>query len=470
VRRPWALGLLALVLLALVLTGAGLGPGRDYPPVPVSRWSSVQAVALDQEWYCAVGTATPSGSAQAELVLFNGSAHPLTGQITVYSNAHSSTARRTFRLGPWTTTSVPEQSILSGPFVAATVTFDGGGGSAEQQVSGTLGSSVTPCAAEPSPRWYFATGSTRTGASLVTALFNPFPEEALANLSFSDDQGLLAPADFQGILVPGHSLVTVDVGSHVLQSSDIATAVSVRVGRLVASQLQLDAIPGQLALTVVTGAPQPAPRWYLPDNVLAPGVSDVLHLYNPGTGPSRATVRISLAQGRAAPFHVSVGPGSELVLNLGRQARIPTEDPFSIEVDTEGPGLVVERGVVAVPPSGRSGSASMFPATAPWRVWQLGAGGVSAHLDEWLILLDPGTRPARVSVQWATGGSIAAVPGLPAFTVPAHGRVAIRLAQHLHSANLSLMVTSSAPVVVERDLYRVDQPGISLGLGIPVGG
>jgi len=466
-RRP-ALTLVSVVLAVMAVAGWRLDSGAGFLAPTAPAVTTVMGSASDQEWYCSVATAVSGGQAAGEIVLANSGGSTLTGTVTVYGNQGQPPAARAFTLTPWSRAVLGEQPVLRAPFAAATVVFHGGGGAAEQEISGPLGVSVTSCASRPSAAWYFATGTTQPGASLVVALFNPFPENALADLSFADPQGLSAPAEFQGIFVPSGGLVTIDVGQHVVQVNDIATTVRVRVGRLVASELQLDAIPNQAGLSLVLGAPAPASTWYLPDGVEARGVSESLHLYNPSAGAAGVTIDLNLARGQAAPFQLSVPGGSEAVVDLAGQTRIPLDDPYDVVVRARGAPVVVERTVAAVSPSTRTGAASMLGAPAAARMWLMGAGGASQNQDEWIDIFDPGRRAATVTLSYLAGGSDPALAGLGTITVPAGGRSALRLGDHIQLADLSVLVASSVPVVVERDLYQVGSIGIAIALGEPV--
>lgn len=468
-RKPF-LAVLSAVLAAGVVAGWQSGPGAGYPPASPPGPAAVQRTAADSEWYCSVGTAVTGGQAGGEIVLANAGASTLTGTVEIYGNQGGPSRSRAFSLPPWSRAVLGEQAVLGAPFVAATVVFDGSGGGADQEVVGPLGESVSPCATAPSSDWYFAAGTTQTGASLVTALFNPFPEDALADLSFSDGQGPSAPADFQGVFVPAHSLVTVDVGQHVVQTDDIATTVHARVGRLVASQLQLDAIGGQAGMSLVLGAPGPARRWYLPDGVVASGVSEAVHLYNPTGSQERVSVALDLAKGEAQPFEIPLAPGAESVLELAGQTRVPLNDPYDAVVTSAGGPVVAERTVVAASPSTRTGTAAMMGSLVPSRRWLLVAGGATPGQDEWLDIYDPGTRPAKVEVAYLNQGSLEPVPGLGAVVVPPGGRSALRLGDHIQLADLSIEVDAAVPVVVERDLYEVGSRGISIAIGDPISG
>lgn len=463
--------ILALVLAAMVVmtvAGARLSAAPAFPPAPPPGLPVVRSNAVNQVWYCALGTGVTGGQADAVLALANPGPATVRGIVTVYPN-QGHVGRRPFTLGPWSRALLREASVAPGPFVAATVSFTGGGGAVDQQVSGPLGTSATGCATSPSPNWYFADGTTQTGASLVVGLFNPFPEGALADLSFADNQGPARPAAFQGIYVAPHSLLSVDVGQHVVEVPDIATTVRVRVGRLVASELQLDGAAGRQAVSLNTGAPAPQHRWLLPDGVVAPGVGDQIHVYDPGPSPAQVEVRLRLTRGTAAPFELRLDPGSETSLDLARQPRVPYNDPYWVQVTAAGGAVVVQRRVTAGPPSSRLGTAGMLAAPSVARAWVLAAGGTTATQDEWVEVLDPGSRPATVRFM-SLSGAPTAVPGLTSLVVPPGGRAAVRVGGHFGTPYLSLLVRSSRSVVVERDLYQVGAPGVSLALGEPLEG
>jgi hypothetical protein len=468
-RRAGLAGIVA-VLLALTLGGWRL---QAAPPGPaagagVPTAGRVATSGGSHAWYCAGATAVKSGQADGTVVLANSGPAVLRGTATFYANQSGpgtpAPVSRPVAIGPYARASLRIGDVLAAPFAAATVVFLGPGGSAELQVSSALGTAAAPCATAPSGQWYLAAGTTKDGASDLLALFNPFPEDAIADLSFADDSGPEAPAGFQGIFVPGRSLVMVDLGSHLIEQGAVSATVGVRVGRLVAAGLQLDSIPGQVGLSVVTAAPAPAPAWWLPAGVVGPGLAEQVHVYDPTGAPARVTVEVHLARGQAAPFHLDLDPGSQQVLDLSAQPRIPAGDDFSITVRSRGAPVVVERTVQAVPPAPRTGAAEMLASPGTARGWQVTAGGATSVQDEWLVVADPGPRPATIRVSYLDQGVERPVPDLGQVVVPAGGHTQLRLGDHLQVADLGLLVESDVPVVVERDLYQVKGVGVSLAI------
>ncbi len=84
----------------------------------------------------------------------------------------------------------------------------------DQQVDGPLGGASSPCATAGSSNWYFATGATLINASVGLSLLNPYPTDAVVDLSFTTDQGVEMPQQFQGLVVPADGLLPVNLGDH----------------------------------------------------------------------------------------------------------------------------------------------------------------------------------------------------------------------------------------------------------------
>jgi len=467
-RQPTRRGPLALIA-ALVVAGtvaASLLGSSGPPPAALDAVASSPARAQTTAWYCAGATTVAGGAADGTIVVADAGASPLHGTLTVVSNQGASAAM-SLGIGPFSSVAIHEADLLKAPFVAATVVLQGGHGAVEQQVSGPLGAASTPCASTTSPRWYFGAGSTVDGASLLIALYDPFPSDAIADLSFATDQGQTAPAEFQGIYVPARSVTMVDIGAHVVDRPVVAMTVSARSGALVAAKLQLDTVAGQKGLTLVTGAPTTAAVWRFPDGGLTPGVTDTYYLYNPNTAPAPVRVGVALTTGRAEPFRIEVGAQSVVALPANGETRIPKGDGYTVTARSSGPPIVVER-VVDYPGGARTGLGDLLGSPAAARHWVLAAGAADSTHDEWLVVANPQTDPVRLSVARLVGSTPTPVPGLDAVVVAPGARSALRLGDHLQGAFLPLIVTASAPVVVERDLYR-SGGGVSAAIGVALG-
>jgi hypothetical protein len=232
--RPRRRVILATIVAVLIVGGlidrAGASqPAASNPPpaLPVVAASS----SLSSSWFCG-GAHGPA--AAGTLIIANPTAGGQQATVTIVASMGPSPAPSSIAIPAGSRRAVRETVASSGAWVAATVTLDGGGGVVEQQLSGPLGTEVSPCATAGSTSWYFPSGTTLRNADDVVSLYNPYPANAIVDLSFVTNQGPEDPNDFQAILVPGGSVVPVDLGTHLRRRSSIATSVSVRAGQVVA--------------------------------------------------------------------------------------------------------------------------------------------------------------------------------------------------------------------------------------------
>ena len=453
-------GLVADRLPRSVAPGAA-GAGAGGMPV------AAPAASLSSTWFCAGATGTADGPADGTVVVANASDRELTGTVTVVPDQGDP---RTVPLtvGPRARAIVRQREIVSAHYVAALVEMDGGDVVVEHEVAGPLGLSTAPCASSASDRWYLAEGSTAREDNMLLALYNPFPEDAIVDLSFSTDQGRAVPSDFTGIVVRGGRLVVVDVGAHVRRRNNIATVVSARTGRLVVDRIQLRG-GATRGLSLALAAPSPGRTWYFPEGLVADGVTERYHLFNPTDTEAVVSIELALEEGAAEPFDLTIPPRDRLTVVASEEERIPRGVGHAATVRSlNGVPVVAERSVAAVAPAGRTGTADTLGARRTSRSWVLAAGGATDTLDEWVIVLNPGTASATVSVQGLAGGQMLAVEGLQNVAVPGGRRVAVRLTDHVKREDLALVVRSTIPVVVERGLYRIGAPGLALSSGVPL--
>src|SRR5674476_715809 len=122
--------------------------------------------------------------------------------------------------------------------VATSFVFAGGGVAANQVVTGTGGWSTAPCASQIATSWYFAGGSTTAGNALTLDLFNPTSTDAVINVSFLTNSGIITPSAYQGLVVPAGQIVAENVEDFVQNQPEIATLVSAQSTAIVADEVQ----------------------------------------------------------------------------------------------------------------------------------------------------------------------------------------------------------------------------------------
>jgi hypothetical protein len=131
--------------------------------------------------------------------------------------------------------------------------------------------------------------------------------------------------------------------------------------------------------------------------------------------------------------------------------------------------VVAERSVSAVPPASRLGRTDVLGGTRTARLWAFPWGAATATADQWVIVHNPGRAEARLSITALADGQAVPIEGLQDQVVPAGGRRAYRIGEHIQRDALSLVLRSDVAVVAERVLFVAGGgPGIADSLGIPL--
>ena len=449
------------------------------------------AGALSSTWFCPATTSVADGLADGRVVIANPANTVLTGLLTVIPS-DGPPVHAALTVDAHNRKSIRPGDFVHSAYAASLVQLDGAVGAVEQQIRGALGESVAPCATHASDHWYFAAGSTLAGRQLFVSLFNPFPADAIVDLTFATDTGPFTPAELQGVVVPGGGVTVIDLGQHVRRRQAISTTVVARRGQVVADKIELvgtkAATPG-VAVAPTTTAPRGSPAvgplkaavltlgvpvpgsgepWYFPDGVAATGIDERYELYNPTDHDADVSLTLLLEQGSADPFPLVVPAHDRLTFVVNQQNRIPNGVAHSAIVEsTNGVAFVAERIITATSPSTHAGISDLTGAPGGSAHWVFGAGAANDAQDEWLVAFNPGNGAIHLSVTAMLTGQVVAVEGLQNLEIGAGQRLAMRLGDHLSRGDLMVTVDADGPIVVERDLYRVGGPGISASLGIP---
>jgi hypothetical protein len=436
--------------------------GRDAMP------TAPPASSLSSTWYCAGGSGRADSPYAASVVVANPDDAPVKGTVTVVPDQGEPTTVP-LEVKASASTTVRLADVLPAEQAAALVDLGRGRAVVEQVVAGPAGTATSPCASAASTRWYFADGATAKDATLLLALYNPFPEDAIVDLSFSTDEGRAVPADFQGIVVPAGRIVVQDIGEHVRRREAVATEVTTRSGRLVAAQLQQRTAPGVAGVSVRLGAPTPDEVWYFPDGYTGDGIVEQFSVFNPTEREALVDVELTLDEGAAEPFELTVPPRDRVAVVTGQEERVPKGVGHAVVVrSVNGVPIVAERSVAATAPSNRQGRADVRGALRTARQWAFAAGAANPATDEWLVVYNPGPVAASFDVVGLADGQPLAIDGLQGLKVEGRRRLALRIGEKVQRDVLPVVVRSTRPVVVERALYAVPGPGLSDSIGIPL--
>src|SRR5207253_9988262 len=109
----------------------------------------------------------------------------------------------------------------------------------------------------------------------ILALFNPFPDDAVVDISFATDQGRAEPRAVQGLPVPAGSTVLVNAHDVVRRRAVAAASIVARTGRLVVDRLQaFDGSAGRSGISLTLAAARGANAWYFPDGLFQLGLTE----------------------------------------------------------------------------------------------------------------------------------------------------------------------------------------------------
>ena len=181
----------------------------------------------------------------------------------------------------------------------------GGGVAVEQTVVGRTGVSTSPCADRASSTWYLADGTTTADASLTLVLYNPFPDDAVVDISLTTVERTLQPPSLQGAVIPGQSVRIVDLGQQAQREEVVSTAVKGRGSRLVVGRIQSADNPARHGFMAGLAAAQAQQTWWIPDGDKGDGVSERLVVFNPGDLEASVEMSFLPAAGGGRPSPTS---------------------------------------------------------------------------------------------------------------------------------------------------------------------
>ncbi len=505
-QRAAPLLVITLGLVGLSIAGSLIGPFatsgylhasgiRPAGILATQLPASVPPGAVSSSWYCP-GAGGTNGSAEGSpagetVVLVNTTPGAVQGIVTAASS-DGPTSSSFMSLAAFGSATVDPARMVPGPYVASTFDFASGGVTATEEVMSPDGTVSTQCASSTSTRWYFSDGSTANGNQMLIGLYNPLGTDAVVNLAFSTDAGPSAPPRFQSIVVQARSLVMKDVGAFVQSRTQVATSVTVLAGSVVADELQLRAAVPHAQIGLCLGAPLTASSWYFPTTVDQPGMTVGFHLFNPGASAARVEVAISLTRGSAEPFILDVPAASEVTLPASSEVRIPVATAYSTEVSVlSGPGVVVQRSLLATKPSGYSGFSDETGAPSVAQKWLLSAEPLTFLTAELVGIEAPQGAPqaaggavprssasvtgapsalpaASVSVYQLVKGSWKPLKGLQHVAVQAGSPLVVRMNSYPRWYAGPLLISASASVVASQELYQVGVPAVTSTIGFPL--
>jgi len=386
--------LVAAAIVAAVRDDSASASSSDASALPVVE---VPAAGADSaSWFCAAGSSAKDGRADETLVLANVGSSPAAVNISVYSGtAGASPATRQLELDARSQTRVRVADIAAVAEPAVTVEARGGQVVVEHELEAFDDVATGPCARRGSSSWYFANGTTGKGFEQQLVLYNPYPDEAVADLVFITEEGVKRPEDLTGRSVPKRSRITIPVHEVVRRNDVVGVIVQTRTGRRVAERvITANGSDGPRGIAVSLGQPELATSFVVAEAVRSDANPDRLIVMNPSDSDS--TIEATVQPRNELSF-------SPLVTVVPARSVTPLELPQGLAPDTvfslsarvtSGPPVAFEQWSVA--PAKPRSLASVVTAVVAARSWVI-AGARSGERD-FAVVENAGTRPVRVTV------------------------------------------------------------------------
>jgi hypothetical protein len=466
-RLPALLGILAVVagLVAVSQAGHPFHPSVHVVAAPVSGPAAPPADAVSSTWYCAEGTSIRGGRADETVIIANLNRRAITATVTVMPGSGRTPASRRVLVDALGQRRVAVSSIRATAQPGVIVEALTGAVVVEHELTRGSDSTVGPCARQASQSWYFAAGDTTAGMEDWLALFNPFADDAIVDLTFLTPQGVESPLAGQAIVVPRHSRVSVPLQQVIRDQGQLAVMVHARLGRLVAEQsLYSDGSNGPPGLTTTVGATGPAPRWQVPTVDGGSGASATLEVANFSNTSTHVTVGVTLDNDASLPAQRLSVP-SMTVSSVNLSQRVVAGTGYSVRV--RGPAavpVVVELVQTWAAPAAPPGLAATLGTTATASHWAFATGRTDDSGDAQLVVVNLSGRPLSVELLAFTPGDPNSPTSAPAQAVGAGKRAVFSLSADGVDPDQVLVVQANGSIVAGREVMG---PSRSLSVGIP---
>lgn len=361
-----------------------------------------------------------------------------------------------------------QHTVILGPGEATkpvSVRWQGGPAAAAWRIEAG-DTSGAPCEPAPAEEWHLAALDTAGGATSTLHLFNPFPVDAVARVTFATPEGRVVLLLTDNILVPAGSSTPIDLGEFQPEQPDLGATVEVLTGRLVAQgELVLDPAGeegGPTGRALLPAATTASTAWSFGYARIDDTSSSFLSVVNTADREAAVEVRVSSPTPEAAVQEHSVPAGGVVRIDL---AEFSEEPEFGVAADSvNGVPIVVHR-VTTLRTGDREGLA-VSRGGEPGSTWALVGGGEAGRAGR-VNIYNPGAAAVNVDVVASADDP----PEWRAAEIPPNGWRTFSLADvDGERSEIPVVVLASGPVVAELRVHYQSGPlRLWTAVGVPSG-
>jgi hypothetical protein len=386
-------------------------------------------------------TTDPATTSSASFITLAGTAADATGvQSVTWANDRGGSGAATGTT-TWTAADVPLQSGVN---VITVTVQDTNGNRNSDTLTVTVGALT----------YFLAEGATGSFFDFDVLIANPTTTAAPTVVTFLKEDGTTVT---QNLTVNPTSQVTlhVDQIAGLEAVGGVSTVVSSTNGipLIVERSMFWDAqYFGSHGGTAVDG---PRTRWLFAEGSQGFFSTFVL-LANAGSTTSAVTLTFLREAGGPVTRTVNVAPQSRLTVAAGLIPEL-VNTSFSIVVDSSTP-IIAERSMYFGTTRFWDGGHESAGVPAPATSWFLAEGATGTFFKTFVLVGNPNTAPANVSLTFLTDGGVTVTRP---FVVAGNSRLTVNIetqAPVLANAAVSTTVTSDQPVVAERAMYWPGAP------------
>jgi Family of unknown function (DUF5719) len=413
-----------LLALALGASGAASSLVTANSPAAPGPSADFAASAESTALYC---TGLGTGPSAGRVVFTNLTSSSRTLAVSVASNTGGHEARNV-ALGAHASTSISPNTWVSGSFFGVGAIVSGGGVVGAEVAANA--SAVAPCSGSGVDEWYAAGFDTLVGSSATLSLFNPSATPAVVNVTTVTASGFSAPAPFQGLAVGPHAEVALNLGSQIVNTSNIGVHVSVLRGAVTVMGVQTSGATTSLNVGQVALATTAA----FPLVTTAANARAQVRVSNPNDVATQVTVNVALSTYHIAPEVVEVPAFASGLVTITPNSAIPAAGFASLTLTSSEPvatALAVGAGTWSL--------SAPSPTSTTWLLSDFGGRGFSRA-----ALTNDATSPASVIVRNVVTSTSASV------TLGAGATSDLRAlaSTFVKIQGLTLLITSDRPIAV----------------------
>ncbi len=424
-------------------------------------------------YYCP-GLPAASTTGGGEIVITNPTDVPVTGQIEPYTDS-GALIPQLISIAPRSQQPFNLDALVQTGYVGVTVEIAHTGVAVEQRTHSAAGTSIAPCSPDASQNWYFADGVTGDGAAYDLVLTNPFPDDAVVDMTFIAGTVQRQPTQFQDFVIPAKSVRVVAIDAAARNEPTLSLILHSRRGRFVAAKVQSFSTKIRNGYAFALGAPSAAVDWYFADGAKGAGTTETYSVLNPTDTDVEVDITVTDATGVLPAVRTTIPSNQTVVVDIAGQfknasgASTVSDGTHSVtmSVATLGAtaGVVVERALTTSVSKNISTSTvigSQFSSQTWWSPL-----GVPVATPAALVVTNTSGQAGTFSVNAVGPGGANPITGLEA--VPLAGGATFYVDLTVDGAvNVPIVIKSTnLPLVVEQRYPTGTKGGRTGALALP---